>query len=170
MIRVRPESAADHRGVDQVNRQAFGHADEADLVEQLRRDADPHVSLVAEEEGTVVGHIFFSPVEIDSPARPISAMGLAPMAVLPKRQRQGIGVTLVREGLAACRRRGVDAVVVLGHAQYYPRFGFRPAAEFGLRCEYDVPEEAFMAIELTEGALQNVDGQVTYHPAFGSGE
>jgi putative acetyltransferase len=170
MARIRPETPADHDAVNRVHRQAFGQLDEADLVEQLRRDAHPHVSLVAEVDGTVVGHIFFSPVELPSPERSVSAMGLAPMAVLPEWQRQGIGAQLVREGLAACRRRGVDAVVVLGHPDYYPRFGFRPAAEFGLRSTYDGPTEAFMALELTEGGLRATEGVVTYHPTFGSVE
>ena len=107
MARIRPETPADHDAVNRVHRQAFGQLDEADLVEQLRRDAHPHVSLVAEVDGTVVGHIFFSPVELPSPERSVSAMGLAPMAVLPEWQRQGIGAQLVREGLAACRRRAV---------------------------------------------------------------
>ena len=170
MARIRPETPADHDAVDRVHRQAFGQPDEADLVEQLRREAHPHVSLVAEADGTVVGHIFFSPVEIPSAGRSVAAMGLAPMAVLPEWQRQGIGAQLVREGLAACRRRDVDAVVVLGHPDYYPRFGFRPAAAFGLRSTYDGPTEAFMALELTEGALRAAEGAVTYHPSFGSVE
>ena len=90
------------------------------------------------------------------------------MAVRPERQRQGIGSKLVREGLRACKQEGVQAVVVLGHPEYYPRFGFRPAETFGLRSEYDVPSEVFMALELKRGALEDVEGVVTYHAAFGS--
>jgi len=168
MIRVRPETAADREGVSRINQEAFGQSDEAELVEQLQRDAEAHVSLVAEIDGTVVGHIFFSPVEIHASGGSIAAMGLAPMAVLPAWQRQGIGGQLVREGLEACRRQGVEAVVVLGPPEYYPRFGFRPAVEFGLGSEYDVPEGGFMAMELTEGALEPVEGEVGYHPAFGA--
>ena len=93
-------------------------------------------------------------------------MGLAPMAVMPVRQRQGIGSTLIRDGLHACKRIGATAVVVLGHATYYPRFGFAPASRFGLKCQYDVPDEAFMAVEIESGALQDRGGTVTYHPAF----
>lgn len=93
-------------------------------------------------------------------------MGLAPMAVLPERQRQGVGTQLVREGLDACRRQGTDAAVVLGHPDYYPRFGFRPAAQFRLRCAFDAPDEAFMALELTKGALHEANGTVAYHPLF----
>lgn len=170
MIRVRPETFTDHEAVYHVNQQAFGRTDEADLVEQLRQDAHPHLSLVAEAGDTVIGHIFFSPVEIQSPECLVSMMGLGPMAVLPERQQEGIGAQLVQEGLETCRRQGVEAVVVLGHPNYYPRFGFRPAVEFGLRTVYDVPDEAFMAMEFSEGALQEVEGTVRYHPSFGSVE
>ena len=93
-------------------------------------------------------------------------VGLAPMAVAPGHQRKGIGSHLVREGLARCRAAGVAGVVVLGHAEYYPRFGFVPAQQFGLRCEYDVPADVFMALELTQGALRGVSGLVRYHAAF----
>ena len=170
MIRVRPETSADHEGVYYVNQRAFGQTGEADLVERLRRDAHPHVSLVAEVEDNVVGHILFSPVEIHSGGAPISAMGLGPMAVLPERLRQGIGSKLVREGLHACKQQGVQAVVVLGHPEYYSRFGFQPAEKFGLWCEYDVPREAFMVLELDSGALEDVEGAAKYHAAFGSME
>jgi len=93
-------------------------------------------------------------------------LGLAPMAVEPDSQKQGIGGRLVREGLALCRTAGADGVVVLGHAEYYPRFGFATAQRFGLRCEYDVPADAFMAIELHHRSLVGVSGLVRYHAAF----
>jgi putative acetyltransferase len=93
-------------------------------------------------------------------------MGLAPMAVLPARQRQGIGSALVRDGLGRCRELGYEAVVVLGHPGYYPRFGFVPASRFGIGCEYDVPAEVFMALELVPGALRGKPGTIRYHPAF----
>lgn len=171
MLRIRPETPADHAAVRAVNERAFERAAEADLVEALRRAAHPHRSLVAEDEHQIVGHIFFSPVEIDpvesEPVRHgLAVLGLAPMAVHPDRQRQGIGGALVREGLRACADLGGGAVVVLGHPAYYPRFGFRPAATFGLRCTYDVPDEVFMALELLPGALDGVSGTVHYHPAF----
>jgi len=167
---IRPETPADHEAVYDVNRRAFGQPDEADLVNQLRREAHPYVSLVAETEAGIIGHILFSPVSTSSPNGSIPMMGLAPMAVLPEWQRQGVGTRLVQKGLDACRRRGVAAVVVLGHPDYYPRFGFRPAVTFGLRSAYDVPKDAFMAMEIQEGALQNVSGTVHYHPAFGAVE
>ena len=93
-------------------------------------------------------------------------MGLAPMAVLPGRPRRGIGAALVQEGLRACWRMGVGAVVVLDHPAYYPRFGFQPAGAYGLRSAYDVPDEAFMALERRPGALEGAGGRVKYPEAF----
>ena len=166
MLHLRPESAADHAVVRTVNTRAFGRPGEADLVDALRRTATPFVSLVAEEADRVVGHICFTPVMVETSGDDPLLMGLAPMAVLPEQQRQGIGSALVRAGLEACRALGADAVVVLGHPAYYPRFGFRPAEAFGLRCIYDVPPDAFMALELRNGALDDVHGTVRYHAAF----
>ena len=93
-------------------------------------------------------------------------MGLAPLAVAPERQSEGIGSALVRTGLQQCRQLDFGAVVVLGHPGYYPRFGFSPSTRFGLGCEYDVPEEAFMVVELKPGYLDSASGKVKYHDAF----
>ncbi len=150
-----------------LNEHAFGGREEADIVEALHRAQAAVVALVAQAGAAVVGHILFSPVDVEE-ANGKRLVGLAPMAVAPDHQRQGIGSRLVREGLARCRAAGVDGVVVLGHAEYYPRFGFVPAAQFGLRCEYDVPADVFMAIELTPDALGGVSGLVRYHEAFGA--
>ncbi len=123
------------------------------------------LSLVAEGNGIVVGHILFSPVSLsDRPG--LNMMGLAPMAVTPERQRQGIGSVLVRHGLDRCRELGVGAVVVLGHPGFYPRFGFVPAAQFGIDCEYKVSREAFLVVELQPGYLRDISGTVRYHAAF----
>jgi putative acetyltransferase len=173
MIIVRDEAEADWPAVRQLNELAFGRPQEAALVDALRAAAHPHVSLVAVENVEVVGHIFFSPISIE-PDESVStttatttAMGLAPMAALPQYQNRGIGSQLVREGLQACRRLGCEVVVVLGHPEYYPRFGFVPASGKGLRSEYDVPDEVFMVTELVPGALRGVRGLVKYHPEFG---
>ena len=166
MNSIRPESPADHAAIRRVIELAFGQSDEADLVEALRIQADPHISLVAESEGELVGHIFFSPVSIESEGDVFAAMGLAPMAVLPDYQNKGIGSELVREGLSECQRIGHEVIVVLGHSHYYPRFGFVPASTKGIRSEYDVPDEVFMVAELTPGALRRWKGLVKYHPAF----
>ena len=93
-------------------------------------------------------------------------LGLAPMAVAPEYQQQGIGSALVRSGLEHCRAAGYKAVIVLGHPRYYPRFGFVPASHFNIRSQYDAPDEAFMALELEPGALGEIGGVVKYHPLF----
>jgi putative acetyltransferase len=166
MSTIRPESPRDHAAIRHVIELAFGGSSEADLVDALRKHADPHISLVAALEDQVVGHIFFSPVSIESQGDTFTAMGLAPMAVLPDYQRRGIGTDLVWAGLEACRSVGHEVVVVLGHSHYYPRFGFVPASQRGLRSEYDVPDDVFMVVELTPGALGGRKGLVKYHSEF----
>ncbi|HEX2223262.1 MAG TPA: N-acetyltransferase [Thermoanaerobaculia bacterium] len=163
---IRTETSADAAAIHEVNQLAFGQPDEAVLVDRLREQGAAEVSLVAEAEGEIVGHILFSPVVVHDPAFTGSAVGLAPMAVRPGWQRRGIGGALIREGLRRCAEAGHGAVVVLGHAEYYPRFGFRPAHEWGLRCEYPVPPEVFQAQELRPGAFTGAPALVTYHPAF----
>jgi putative acetyltransferase len=166
MIAVRTENLEDRKSVRRVNELAFEQPNEADLVDALRANANPYISLVAVIDEQVVGHIFFSPVSVESEGSAFTAMGLAPMAVLPEYQNQGIGSQLVREGLRECERLGQDIVVVLGHPNYYPRFGFAPASLKGLRSEYDVPDEVFMVLELSEGALGGRRGLVKYHSEF----
>ena len=164
-MHIRDERPEDAESVRTVNLAAFETSTEADLVAALRDQATPIVSLVAEDAGTVVGHILFTPVTlINGPRLPL--MGLAPMAVVPARQRQGIGSRLVLEGLERCRRSGTAAIVVVGHATYYPRFGFVPGSRFGLGCEYDVPDDVFLVRELHDGSLRGASGTVRYHPAF----
>ncbi|HEX8749112.1 MAG TPA: N-acetyltransferase, partial [Pyrinomonadaceae bacterium] len=144
MITIRAETAEDVSSVRRVNELAFERKEEAELVDRLRSAVEFFVSLVALSDARVVGHIFFSPVTLEAEAADFPLMGLAPMAVLPGYQNQGIGSQLVLDGLEQCRRMGCYAVVVLGHPEYYPRFGFVPASRKGLRCEYPVPDEAFM--------------------------
>jgi putative acetyltransferase len=163
--RIRPERPDDRAAVRLVNQLAFGGNEEADIVEGLHRAQAAVVSLVAEMGTDILGHILFSPVVVEQ-SNGMRLVGLAPMAVAPDHQRKGIGSRLVREGLAGCRAAGVHGVVVLGHAGYYPRFGFVPAARLGLRCEYDVPADVFMALELTHDTLRGVSGLVRYHAAF----
>ena len=167
MIIIRAEKTEDRDAIHRVVELAFGQRGEADLVDALRENASPCISLVATLDELVVGHIFFSPVTIEAEKDTFAAMGLAPMAVLPEYQNQGIGSQLVREGLKECERLGHDIVVVLGHPKFYPQFGFAPASLKGLRSEYDVPDEVFMVLELSEGALAGRVGLVKYHPEFG---
>jgi putative acetyltransferase len=164
-MHIRPEQPGDIAGIRAVNLAAFETSTEADLVDALRVQAEPLISLVAADAEGLVGHILFSPVTlVGHPG--LRVMGLAPMAVAPTRQRQGIGSALVDAGLERCRRLGATAVVVLGHAEYYPRFGFTPGSRFGIGCEYDVPEDVFMVLELDRGALKGTSGTIRYHQAF----
>jgi putative acetyltransferase len=161
---IRRERERDIPAVRAVNVAAFGSPTEADIVDMLRPMAGV-ISLVAEEDGELTGHIMFSPVRVAG-APTLRAMALAPMAVAPRCQRNGIGSALVREGLEECRRAGADAVFVVGHPSYYPRFGFTPAGALGFTCEFDVLDEAFMAVPLVAGALGGCAGTVYFNEAF----
>ena len=165
---IRAEEQRDWAAVYAVNVSAFETPAEAKLVDALRDQAQPLVSLIAEEGGAIVGHIMFSPVSLAGHAA-LRIMGLAPMAVAPEHQRKGIGSALVRAGLEQCKQLDFGAVVVLGHSAYYPRFGFSPSARFGISCEYDVPDEVFMAVELQADFLRDASGKVKYHAAFSNG-
>ncbi|MEP0917270.1 N-acetyltransferase [Leptolyngbya sp. DQ-M1] len=162
-MQVRAERLEDIEAVRRINIAAFGRSGEADLVDRLR-PITPTLSLVAVASDQIVGHIFFSPVAIDNTA--LFIFGLAPVAVLPNYQRQGIGTLLIQQGLTECDRLGCKAVVVLGHPEYYSRFGFIPAKRKGLRCEYTVPDEAFMVLELESGVLDSCEGIVRYRSEF----
>lgn len=164
-MHIRPEAHTDRATVRAVNEAAFGTPAEADLVEALHRKDMPLISLVAEVDGKVVGYILFSPVSLAGHTN-TKFMGLAPMAVAPDYQRRGIGSALVRQGLGHCKDLGYSAVVVVGHPEYYPRFGFVPADRYALRCEYDVPADVFMVVELEAGALNDASGLVRYDDAF----
>lgn len=164
---VRPETSSDREAVWSVNVAAFEGDAEARLVQALHESGAVVVSLVAVIGDDIVGHILFSEVSAEKSSGQRIA-GLAPMAVAPPRQRQGIGSRLVEGGLKALASHGFSGVVVLGHPEYYPRFGFRPAIHFGLGTTWDVPPGVFMARELPGHSLADVSGLVHYHPAFDS--
>jgi len=140
---IRTEEQTDVEAVRRLNKSAFEGLAEAGLVDGLRKNAEPVISLVAEDNGEIVGHIMFSPVAHSMDAD-LSLMGLAPMAVSPDRQKEGIGSALIED----------------------PRFGFLPSSKYGIASEYDVPEEVFLVIELQEGALYDKPGRVHYHREF----
>lgn len=164
-MRIRDERSADRVAVRVLVESAFDGGAEAALVDMLRAEARPLVSLVAVADDGVVGHIMFSPVRL--PGHPeVTLMGLGPVAVLPERQHRGVGTALVRAGLERCAALGAGAVVVLGHPEYYARFGFLSASSFGIGCEFDAPEEAFMLLEIERGYLAHKAGAIEYHRAF----
>ena len=168
MLLIRPEETRDHEAISQVHRSAFGQESEAKLVIELRTSKDflPELSLVAVMDGEIVGHILFSPVVIQYGSRSVRALALAPMAVQPEFQRQGIGSQLIKKGLECCRRLRHQIVIVVGHPDYYPRFGFSSARTRGLEVPFPVPDEVFMVLELTQGTLESVAGMVRYPVAF----
>lgn len=166
MMTIRSEATADHDAIRQVHRLAFGQDDEANIVEALSHGGHTRVSLVAECEGMVVGHLLFSDLPILTDSGTIAAVSLAPLAVRPEWQRQGIGSALVVQGLEACRERGHRIVVVLGHPEYYSRFGFSAKLAEPLASPF-AGREAWMALELVPGSLHGVAGWVCYPPPFG---
>jgi putative acetyltransferase len=169
---IRERQPADDAAIAALNDTAFGGTYESRLVEDLRAAGLAMVELVAGEgtsEGTtIVGHILFSALSATLSGKPVPALALAPMSVRPDRQRGGIGSALVRTGLGLARRNGWQAVIVLGHPAYYPRFGF--SAELGHRLKAPFSGAAFMALELTPRALTGDDGLVVYPPAFRLGD
>ena len=170
-MEIREEKPGDENAIRAVVTAAFGQPDEADLVDRLRASGCDQVSLVATLDGEIpekiIGHILYTPATIENGGQSWPAWGLAPMAVLHGHQRQHVGAAMIDEGRKRCLASGVHRVVVLGHTDYYPRFGFVPASRFGITSEYDVPDEVFMAMELEPGAFEGVTGLVKYHPEFG---
>lgn len=165
-MEIRQETAADVAAVYAVNEQAFGRPDEANLVNRLRDNGKFTLSLVAEENGRIIGHILFTPMTIKTETSSYPAVGLGPVAVLPEVQCQGIGSRLIETGLDLLREKGETAVIVLGHSDYYPRFGFVRASQFGIKSSYELPDEVFMALALQEGALNGRAGVAHYQPEF----
>jgi putative acetyltransferase len=165
---VRNEAPADFDAVRAIHTLAFGQPQEARLVDALRAAPDlaPIVSLVASHEGRVVGHILFTPIRIGQALAAKRAMSLAPVGVHPDFQRRGFGDALVRAGLTECARLGHPVVVVVGHPEYYPRFGFRPARAAGLEAPFEVRDSAFMVWEQSPGALAGIRGMIEYPAAF----
>ena len=170
MISIRAERSQDigeiREVIEEAFTQAFGQAPEADLVDGLRENCPGLLSLVAANGDIVVGHILFTPVKIEG-NKIVEGMGLAPMAVMPKLQRQGIGARMVQAGIEMLKSNGCPFVIVLGHPDYYPRFGFEPASHKGIRCQWEgVPDEAFMILILDEKAMEGISGVARYRSEF----
>jgi putative acetyltransferase len=165
MIQIRREEPGDCEAVHQLYLSAFDKGPEAALVDRLRVSCQEYLAFVAVDDGEVVGHILFTPVTVDTSAA--KGMGLAPMAVLPSHQGKGIGSRLVRHGLEFFRETGCPFIIVLGHPEYYPRFGFEVASNYGFRSQWEgVPEEAFMVVVFDGDALPKHGGVVSYRDEF----
>ncbi len=161
-IEIREERADDVAAIRDVNRRAFGQELEGNIVDALRSNGAALLSLVATLDDEVAGHIMYSAATIGE----VTGAGLAPMAVLPEHQRKGIGSKLVEAGNRKLEDEGCPFIIVLGHANYYPRFGFIPASTHGIKCEWDVPDEAFMLLILDQAKMQGVSGSAKYRPEF----
>ena len=165
-IEIKVEESQDVNVIFRLNQAAFESDSEANLVNNLRSSGSLLLLLIATMERKIVGHIAFSPMKIDGFSE-LSLVGLAPMAVLPDLQKQGIGSKLISESISRLKTMGVDAVFLLGHKEYYPRFGFKPSySTFGIKSRYEVPDEVFMAKELKPNILDKVAGQVEYSKEF----
>jgi len=165
---IRPERENDTLKIREVNDSAFGQKNEGILIERLRQTENfiPELSLVAELNDEIIGHILFYPVIIRSPTSKFRSISLGPMAVSPEYQRQGIGSQMVKEGLETAKTLGHKSVIVVGHPEYYPRFGFKPASQWKIKVPFDVPDEAFLALELVIDELKGKSGTVEYPEEF----
>lgn len=166
MFTIRPAQPGDAGGIDTVHRLAFPGDEEARLVALLISRGKDRVSLLAEEAGRIIGHLLFSPATIEWPQGPaIEGLGLAPLAVIPERQRQGVGSALMRAGMRACRELDMPFVVLIGHPEFYPRFGFSPAGNYGLTCDFG-SGAAFQIVHLIKSSLTPDVGTVRYADEF----
>ncbi|SMG31610.1 GNAT family N-acetyltransferase [Sphingobacterium psychroaquaticum] len=169
-VKIRPESPNDILTIQTVNTAAFGQPNEAQLVNKLRENAThfiPELSLVALMNNEIVGHILLTTNKIvDATGNEVESLSLAPMAVAPFLQKKGIGSQLVQHAIEKAKQLGYHSIIVLGHEKYYPKFGFKPASTFGIKAPFEVPDDVFMALELTTDALKNVAGMVHYPHEF----
>lgn len=167
MITIRKELQRDAGLIRLINEQAFGQQQEANIIDKLRDNCCELLSLVALREDKLVGHILFSPAKIEGNHGIIKGMALGPMAVIPEYQRQGIGSALVKEGIQILRESGCPFIIVLGHPEYYPRFGFKPASRYKIRSQWEgVPDEVFMVLWLNELKARCVSGIAKYREEF----
>jgi len=174
-VNIRKENSFDHNWVIQLTEKAFetleiSEHNEGQLVEKLRKAPTfiDELSLVAELNGQVVGHILFTPIVIENGTQQFQSLILAPVSVLPEYQKMGIGGQLIRAGHQRAKELGFQSAILLGHPEYYPRFGYKPASTYGIKTQIPLPsDDVFMAIEITEGGLAGVSGMVIFPPEFG---
>ncbi len=166
-ITIRKEEERDFKKVYEVNRLAFQQENESKLIDKIRNGENfvPDLSLVAKIDDEIVGHILFSRIKIVGDSI-FESLALAPVAVIPEFQKQGIGAELIKKGIEKAKELGFDSIIVLGHKEYYPKFGFKRASNWSIECPFEVPDEAFMAIELTEKAFEDKAGTVRYPDEF----
>jgi putative acetyltransferase len=166
-IKIREEIFKDIDAIRTINEQAFGQPQEANIVDKLRANCDGLLSLVALQDEKIIGHILFSPVTIEGHHGFLEGMGLAPMAVLSEFQRQGVGSMLIRAGIEILKKSGCPFIIVLGHPEYYPRFGFEPASRYRIRSQWEgVPDHAFMILWLEKSRMNHVSGVAKYRDEF----
>ncbi len=163
---IRQELPADFDTVNALLQTSFGREAEARRVDRLRASGKIFSALVAEEKQRILGHVVVSAIALDAEGGEVAALALAPLAVEPAFQRLGIGSALVSAALESCRLARHSRVLVTGDPLYYARFGFVPAAKFGLKCPFPTPASAFMAIELQPGAFAKASGPVRYGHEF----
>jgi len=168
MITLRHETKNDYPAITRVNDLAFGRKAEGNLIKQLRNKNTfvPELSIIAEYNKQVVGHMLFTLVEITNEHKSHQTLTLAPMAVIPEYQKKSIGKLMIVFGLQEARELGHRSVIVVGHPSYYPKFGFVPASKWNISSPFPAPEEAFMALELQTGSLSGIDGRVVFPPEF----
>jgi putative acetyltransferase len=159
---IRREQPQDVPAIQQVNIRAFGRDQEASVVDKLRKNCNSILSLVALTNGKVVGHILFSPAVIEGKHGKLVGTGLAPLAVLPEYQRKGIGTQLMQTGISRIKEGGCPYIIVIGHQEYYARFGFEEAGRFGISCEWNVPYDTFMILILDRKAMNGITGVTRY--------
>jgi predicted N-acetyltransferase YhbS len=175
MITIRQEEKKDHHQVFQLTEEAFREMEHSDhqeqfLVEKLRESEAfiPELSLVAEDEnGTIAGHILFTKIKIVNYNASFDSLALAPVSVKPEFQNQGIGSKLILQGHHIAQELGYESVILIGHENYYPRFGYKKTSNFGISFPFDIPEENGMAAELVKDGLKDKKGVVKYPQEFG---
>jgi putative acetyltransferase len=167
-VKIRHETTLDYQGITQVNDLAFGQPNESLLIQKLRMNPDfiDKLSLVAEINERIVGHILFFPIKVLGASKDYGSLALAPMSVMPDFQNKGIGGQLIMKGLEVAKDLGFKSVIVVGHKDYYPRFGFAPAGKWSIKAPFDLPDEVFMAMELEKEGLKDVSGVVEYPNEF----